>query len=260
MADESMRTVKLLIAFDGTDYCGWQRQKNGRSIQEEIERALSIICNSHTILHGAGRTDAGVHAEGMTAHFQTASRVGCGDLQKGLNSMLPGAVRIIEASEQPAEFHARFSALAKTYRYSVFTGPVMSPQQRLYSHHLPFELDRETMERCLEQLIGRHDFSSFETTGSRDRDNPNGRGAVRTIFRATLTEAEPSHLLFTYTGDGFLRHMVRNITGTILEAGKGKRSVDEFVELVKWRDRNLAGATAPACGLTLVRVHYQKDW
>lgn len=255
-----MRIVKLLIAFDGTHYCGWQRQKNGISIQQEIERALSIICNSDTILHGAGRTDAGVHAEGMAAHFQTASQVGCGDLQKGLNSMLPGAIRIVEITEQPADFHARFSALAKTYRYTVYTGPVLEPQRRLYTHHLPYELCGATMQRCLSQLIGRHDFSSFETAGSRDRNNPSGRGAVRTIFKATLTEPEQSYLELLYTGDGFLRHMVRNITGTILESGRGKRSVDEFVELLRCRDRNLAGATAPACGLTLVKVHYKRDW
>ncbi len=255
-----MRTVKLRIAFDGTGYCGWQRQKNGISIQEEIERALSLICNTEIILHGAGRTDAGVHALGMTAHFLTSSRVSCIALQKGLNSLLPGAIRIIEASDQPAEFHARFSALAKTYQYTIFTGRVLPPHRRLYSHHLPFALDLQRMRQCLETLVGTHDFSSFETAGSRDRNNRNGRGGVRTIFEAGLIEPEDSYVQLVFTGEGFLRHMVRNITGTVLEVGRGKRSVEEFVGILGCRDRNKAGATAPSCGLSLVKVHYRKDW
>ena len=255
-----MRTVKLLIAFDGTGYCGWQRQKNGLSIQEEIERALSIICNAEIILHGAGRTDAGVHARGMTAHFKTNSRVECIALEKGLNSLLPGAIRILEISDQPADFHARFSALAKTYRYTIFTGQVMPPDRRLYTHHLPFSLDLSIMEQCLDELLGPHDFSSFETTGSRDKNNTNGRGGVRTIYRARLIEPEEYIVQLQFTGDGFLRHMVRNITGTVLEVGRGKRTVEEFVQILRHKDRNLAGATAPSCGLSLVKVHYQKDW
>ncbi len=255
-----MRTVKLLIAFDGTDFCGWQRQKNGRSIQEEIERALSLICNAKTTLHGAGRTDAGVHAAGMTAHFHTLSQVAGRDLQKGLNSLLPGAIRILGVSEEPEHFHARFSALAKTYQYTIFTGPVLPPDKRLYTHHVPYRLCHSTMRSCLAELLGEHDFSSFETTGSRDRDKEGGRGAVRTMYRALLADLKDFYLQFTFTGDGFLRHMVRNITGTLIEAGRGKRSVEEFVEIFNGRDRNKAGATAPSCGLCLVKVHYQKDW
>lgn len=255
-----MRTVKLLISFDGTGYCGWQRQKNGLSIQEEIERALSLICNGDIILHGAGRTDAGVHALGMAAHFATASRVGCAELQKGLNSLLPGAIRIIEASDQPTDFHARFSALAKTYHYTIFSGEVLPPDRRLYTHHLRYELNLRGVKRCLAELVGSHDFSSFETAGSRDRNNTSGRGAVRTIYQAKLIEQEDSYLQLVLTGDGFLRHMVRNITGTVLEVGVGKRSVEEFVEILRCRNRNQAGATAPSCGLSLIKVHYQEDW
>lgn len=255
-----MRTIKLLIAFDGTDYCGWQRQKNGLSIQEEIERTLSIICNGEIILHGAGRTDAGVHALGMTAHFKTSSTVDCTALEKGLNSLLPGAIRIIEASDQPADFHARFSALAKTYHYTIFTGRVLPPHRRLYNHHLPFPLDLALMAQCLRELEGTHDFSSFETAGSRDKNNTNGRGGVRTIYRTDLEKPEDEYVQLILTGDGFLRHMVRNITGTVLEVGRGKRSVDEFVDILRCKDRNQAGATAPSCGLCLLKVHYQKDW
>ncbi len=255
-----MRTIKLLIAFDGTDYCGWQRKKNGLSIQEEIERALSIICNAEILLHGAGRTDAGVHARGMTAHFKTGSRVDCSALEKGLNSLLPGAIRILEASDQPADFHARFSALAKTYQFTIFTGQVMPPDWRLYVHHLPFKLDTPLIEKCLEELLGTHDFSSFETAGSRDRNNTHGRGGVRTIYRAQLIEPEEHIVQLRFTGDGFLRHMVRNITGTVLEVGRGKRTAEDFVEILRSKDRNQAGATAPSCGLSLVKVHYRKEW
>ena len=255
-----MRTVKLLIAFDGTGYCGWQRQKNGLSIQQQIERALSNICNADIILHGAGRTDAGVHALGMAAHFTTTSRVGCTALQKGLNSLLPGAIRVLETTDQPADFHARFSALAKTYRYTIFSGKVLPPNRRLYSHHLRCELDLSAVKRCLTEVVGTHDFSSFETAGSRDKNYTNGRGAVRTIFQAKLIEPENSCLHMVFTGDGFLRHMIRNIVGTVLEVGRGKRSVDEFVKILRSKDRSLAGTTAPSNGLHLLKVHYQTDW
>ncbi len=254
-----MRTVRMEIAFDGTDYCGWQRQKNGLSIQAAIEERLSIICDEKITLHGAGRTDAGVHAEGMTAHFKTNSTIHLTALRKGLNSLLPGAIRITSLRAAADDFHARFSALAKSYRYTVFTGEVMNPQQRHYVYHLPLRLCHETMHRCLGQLIGEHDFSSFETTGSRDKGR-GGRGAVRTIFNARLCEPAPDFLQFIYTGDGFLRHMVRNITGTILEVGRGKRSVQEFVDILEYRDRSRAGATAPSCGLCLVTVHYEINW
>ena len=156
-----MRTVKLLISFDGTGYCGWQRQKNGLSIQEEIERALSLICNGDIILHGAGRTDAGVHALGMAAHFATASRVGCAELQKGLNSLLPGAIRIIEASDQPTDFHARFSALARRYRYVIANTPV---RPALLGGQISWQrrsLDEEVMHVAGQYLLGEKDFSAF---------------------------------------------------------------------------------------------------
>jgi len=254
-----MRTVRMEIAFDGTDYCGWQRQKNGLSVQETIEQPLSAICNEKITLHGAGRTDAGVHAEGMAAHFRTTSTINPAALQKGLNSLLPGAIRIISLKDEEEGFHARFSALAKTYRYSVYHGEILIPQHRLYTHHLPFPLSRDTMHKCLEELVGEHDFSSFETTGSRDRDRA-GRGAVRTIYRCRLNEPEPDYLEYVFTGDGFLRHMIRNITGTIFEVGRGKRTVQEFVDILGYRDRKRAGTTAPSRGLCLVKVHYERDW
>lgn len=254
-----MRTIKLLISFDGTGFCGWQKQDNGASIQEELERTVSMICNRPTTVHGAGRTDAGVHAFGMTAHFRTHSRVSCSQLQKGLNSLLPRAVRILEAAIETDDFHARFSARAKTYRYSIFCGAVQCPTERLYCAHIPYSLSLAAMRDCLKVITGTHDFSSFETNGSRDKSQQ-GRGAVRTIFQALLTERKAYHYDFCFTGDGFLRHMVRNLTGTIIEVGRGKKTVEEFRTILKRRDRNEAGATASAHGLTLLKVHYQRDW
>jgi len=255
-----MHTIKLVISFDGTNYCGWQRQDNGPTIQEEIERAVSLICNTATAVHGAGRTDAGVHALGMTAHFQTDCRIELKSLIKGLNSLLPDAIRILEVTGKSPEFHSRFSARAKTYRYAVYNGTIECPIRRLYRTHLPFALSTSAIRSCLEIITGTHDFGSFEAAGSRDKNHLKGRGAVRTLFSAELREAEPDLLHFIFTGDGFLRHMVRNIVGTVLEVGQGKRSIEEFKLLMSQRDRNLAGATAPARGLTLMAVHYGDNW
>ncbi|MEE4313755.1 MAG: tRNA pseudouridine(38-40) synthase TruA [Desulfofustis sp.] len=255
-----MRTIKLVIAYDGTGYCGWQRQTNGPSIQQEIERAASIICNRQITVHGAGRTDAGVHAVGMTAHFSIATTLSCRALHKGLNALLPEDIRILAAQDEATGFHARFSALAKTYRYTFFTGPVLCPLRRLTTYHLPYPVSLEAITVCLETICGTHDFSSFETTGSRDKSRTSGRGAIRTIFRATIEEADPGFFQLLITGDGFLRHMVRNLAGTLLEVGRDKRDADEFSAILQARDRNLAGATAPAHGLTLLKVHYRYDW
>jgi len=255
-----MRTIKLVIAYDGTGYCGWQRQANGPSIQQEIERAAGIICNQQITVHGAGRTDAGVHALGMTAHFTMTGSLSCRALHKGLNALLPGNIRILAAEDEATDFHARFSALAKSYRYAFFTGSVLCPLRRLTTAHIPYTVSPEAITACLQIISGTHDFSSFETTGSRDKSRTSGRGAVRTIFRATIEETEPGLFHLSVTGDGFLRHMVRNLAGTVLEVGRGKRQVHDFSGILQARDRNRAGATAPAHGLTLLAVHYHRDW
>jgi tRNA pseudouridine38-40 synthase len=254
-----MRTLKLVISFDGTDYSGWQRQDNGITVQEEIERCVSLICNAPLSVHGAGRTDAGVHALGMAAHFQTRSSVSCADMIKGLNSLLPRAIRVIALSEKPDDFHARFSACAKTYRYAIYTGPIHCPTRRLYTTHIPYELKIQTLHNCLEMITGTHDFSSFENTGSRDKSNSGGRGAVRTIHRTWLEQPDGNEIHLFLTGDGFLRHMVRNLVGTILEVARGKREEAELQTILTARDRNIAGTTAPPQGLTLMRVHYTSE-
>lgn len=252
-----MRTVKLLIAFDGTGYCGWQRQKNGPTIQAEIEHAVSIICNSSITVHGAGRTDAGVHALGMSAHFQTTSAVPDDKLTKGLNALLPPQIRVLEAIVRPDDFHARYWATGKTYRYSFFTGTIQCPMQRRYVSHYPCVLSPDAIQSSLEAVTGTHDFSSFETSGTRDKTIATGRGATRTIFKAEFEQSEPelNHLFFS--GDGFLRHMVRNLAGTIIEVGQGKRTIEGFEKILNSRDRQQAGPTAPAHGLTLISVDYK---
>ncbi len=251
-----MRNIKLLIAYDGTSFSGWQKQKNADTIQQEIETALTRITNAAVTLHGAGRTDAGVHARGMTASFQTQSAIPLFQLQKGLNSMLPFSIRIMDAEEMEMNFHARFSARAKTYHYSFDTGPVQSPLSRLYSVHISHPLNLANMQECLDFICCTHDFASFEATGSRDRTIPGGRGSIRTLSRAELTQRGENSYRFTFTGDGFLRHMVRNIVGTVLDTGRGKTTVAEFREIVRKKDRSCAGATAPAHGLVLHKVYY----
>lgn len=251
-----MRVVKLTLSYDGTGYCGWQRQENGPTIQEELERAVSLICNSHTNVHGAGRTDAGVHALGMTAHFHTASNISCFRLQKGLNALLPAQIRINDVADKDETFHARFSACLKTYRYAIFTGEIQCPSKRLYTAHYPVALSLSKMRDCLTTITGTHDFASFETSGSRDKTRVTGRGAVRTIFNASLEQPAPDLIHLFFSGDGFLRHMVRNLSGTIIEIGRGKSSVESFKEILYSRDRQKAGATAPAHGLTLMAVQY----
>ncbi|MGW8193157.1 MAG: tRNA pseudouridine(38-40) synthase TruA, partial [Desulforhopalus sp.] len=222
----------------------------------EIEAVLSRMTCEEICLHGAGRTDAGVHAENMVAHFFTCSSIPCEDLLRGLNSLLPGAIRIYSAEQVSGEFHARFSATGKSYRYALFTGPVLPPDIRFYSLHVTAKLDLHSMRECLSVLEGTHDFSSFENSGTRDKTILSGRGGVRTIFAAELVEHSASQLFFRFTGDGFLRNMVRNLVGTLLEVGRNKISVEEFKKILQAQKRSLGGPTAPAQGLFLERVFY----
>lgn len=251
-----MRNIRLLIAYDGTGYCGWQRQKHDVTIQSEIEDRLIAMTGEQVVLHGAGRTDAGVHAEGMVANFHTGSRIPCPAFSSGLNSMLPAAIKILAADEVDESFHARFSARGKHYLYRLCCGAVQMPQQRLYSLHHPAAIDIPAVRACLSMLKGTHDFASFENTGSRDKTIPAGRGSVRTLFTADLDVRSQHDYEFIFIGDGFLRQMVRNIMGTLLEVGRRKRSVDGFRQTLLSRDRTAAGPAAPARGLTLKEVLY----
>lgn len=255
----TQRNIRLCIAFDGTGYSGWQRQSKDSTIQGTIENSLSVMTQSPVTLHGAGRTDAGVHAHGMIANFHTDSSVPCPGIQKGLNSMLPSNIRILKVQEVPSDFHSRFDATGKTYRYDIFTGKVQLPTERLYIVHFPCKLDTDKIKMCLKYIEGTHDFTSFEGSGSRDTSVLSGRGAVRTLFKTCFTPVPTKNETwsFHFTGDGFLRHMVRNLVGTLIEVGKEKKTPDDFISILQKRDRRLAGPTAPAHGLVLEKVFYE---
>lgn len=255
------RNIRLVIAYDGTNFCGWQRQRNGPTIQEALEKTLGIITQETVQIHGAGRTDAGVHALGMVAHFTTTATMPASAFVKGPNSMLPKDIRILDAVDVPADFHARFSAQGKTYRYDFFTGAIQPPTERLYRTHFPCSFDPNRLHPSLDLLIGTHDFSSFEAVGSRDRTLTTGRMAVRTLFQAQclVDPAHPEHFSFRFAGDGFLRYMVRNLVGTLLWVGTDRLSTEQFQDILAAKNRERAAPTAPACGLFLERVHYEES-
>ncbi len=257
-----MRNTKLLISFDGTDFCGWQRQKDLHlpTVQGVIEDTLAVICNQPIALHGAGRTDSGVHALGMVANFLTSSEITCYGLQKGLNSLLPEAIRILAVEDVDHDFHARKSARAKTYCYYFSIAPVVLATSRLYVTSLTGPFDFDEVRKCLRSLLGSHDFSSFEATGSRDKSRTSGRGAVRTIWEAALLQDQnPQQFKLVLRGDGFLRKMVRNIVGTLFEVGQGRMNAEQFHQALEAKDRNQAGPTAPACGLFLNHIEYDGE-
>ncbi len=251
-----MRKICLTIAYDGTEYSGWQKQNHARTIQGDIEEKLAQLCQEKISLHGAGRTDAGVHADGMTAHFENNSRLSPEDFQRALNSMLPGAIRIIKAQQASPDFHSRFNAKGKVYIYTLYTGSIMPVDKRLYMLHQAKPLNDKQVNQCLQFLVGNHDFSSFENSGSRDKSCTLGRGAVRTLTTAEFAQTDKEIWEFTFVGDGFLKNMVRNIVGSALEVGRGHKTVSWFHQALKAKDRAAAGPTAPAHGLKLSRVLY----
>lgn len=254
-----LRNIRLLIAYDGSNYRGWQRQLQGETtIQGELERRLTLLCGEPVTVHGAGRTDTGVHALGMVAHFQTTATMPVVAFFKGLNSMLPADIRILGAEEAPSDFHSRFNTLGKTYRYDFFTGAVQVPSTRLYRAHLPGGFVPERLQAGLELLIGTHDFSSFERAGSRDKSASEGRGAIRTLSQVQCFPQLgcADCWSFRLTGDGFLRQMVRIVAGTLIEMGQGKRPVEDLAAILAAGDRAEAGLTAPACGLFLEKIYY----
>ena len=200
------RRIKLTLAFDGTAYSGWQRQRTQATVQGVLEEKISNLTGERISLHGAGRTDAGVHALAMVAHFDIAATIPCRAFKYGLNSMLPQDIRVLQADEVEVDFHARRSAVGKCYFYQFCQTEVMLPTARLYWVGIKKKLNMDLMEKCLPFIIGCHDFSTFEAAGSRDVTRP-GRGANRRIFSARFDDKSDGKYRFTICGDGFLRHM-----------------------------------------------------
>jgi tRNA pseudouridine38-40 synthase len=244
-----MRNLKLVIEYDGTHYQGWQSQKNGLTIQDVLEEALSKILNQKIRLNGSGRTDSGAHALGQVANFKTESTLDMSALLKGTNSLLPPDILIKSIEEAPENFHARFSAESRIYEYRIWNAPQPSVFYRSYSWWVQTPLDVEVMHQAALYLIGWHDFSSFQGA---DHEKVSPEREVREVaFRY-----EGPEVIFFIQANAFLRHMVRNIIGTLVEVGKGKMSHQEFVEIVEALDRTKAGKTAPAQGLFLKEVRY----
>jgi len=245
-----MRNIKLLIEYDGTNYHGWQIQPNVVSIQETIESRLGIITQEKIKLIGSGRTDAGVHAIGQVANFFTNTRLELINIQRGLNSLLPSDIAINEMWEMGDDFHSRYSAKSKIYRYVILNQDFPSPLCRSFSWFIHFNLDIYKMERAIQCLTGRHDFSSFRASGC------NSHNPVREVFSVSLDKGPHGLIVFEIEANGFLKQMVRNIVGTMVGVGRGKIDVNKFEEIFRDKDRKKAGITAPSRGLFLVTVKY----
>ena len=247
------RWLKLTVAYDGTAYAGWQMQPAEPTVQAAIEAAWREITREELRVTAAGRTDAGVHALGQVVGVVTESQLPTGDLHRGLNAVLPEDVAVIAVDEAREGFHATHDAVGKTYQYQIHTGRTPDVFNRLYAWHYPHELDVATMHEAAQALVGRHDFSSFESVGS---ERPS---SVRTISRLTVQRGTgdlANRVTIEVSGDGFLYNMVRAIVGTLVEVGRGSRDVRWPGDVLAQRDRRLAGQTAPPHGLFLVRVDY----
>ncbi|NQT32681.1 MAG: tRNA pseudouridine(38-40) synthase TruA [Candidatus Omnitrophica bacterium] len=244
-----MRTIKLTISYDGTNYRGWQLQKNGWTLQAEIEKAIKKVFKKHHRLYAAGRTDTGVHARGQVAHFKTAGTVPAGKIKTALNSFLPEDIAIIKSEEVPGDFHARFNAKKKHYRYYITTSRKRDPFGERYLWRIPYDLDVSLMRSEARKLLGTHDFRSFQASEKKERSS------VRRITKIDIKK-NGSQISIDIEADGFLYNMVRNIVGTLVDIGRGYSPPGSMQKILKSKDRREAGPTAPAKGLFLAEVKY----
>jgi tRNA pseudouridine38-40 synthase len=268
-----MRNIRLVISYDGTDFSGWQVQPNVPTIQGTIAEAIRILTGEKVNLCGSGRTDAGVHALNQVANFETNSDIPCKNLVKALNNLLPPTIRVKNASQVPLSFHARHAARSKTYRYRILQTPVCSPFLARFVCHYPYFLDYTRMAEAAKYFAGQHNFASFAGSGGlivrQGRGEPHkehvhknsalagNSGMVRTIFTSrVLWRPRSSMLIYEVQGSGFLHHMVRNMVGTLIEVGRGRLEPWDVPKIMTACDRALAGPTAPASGLFLVKVEY----
>ena len=243
----SMQNYKLVLAYDGTDFRGWQRQPEERTVQGAVEEAIFKITRKRTAVHGAGRTDAGVHALGQAADFGSATRLAESDLFRALNAVLPWDVRVISLEKARPDFHARKSAKSKVYQYRIVRSRQVSPFDFRYALHWPYPLDLRAMRAAAPLFTRRADFTAFSSNRER---NP-----VRTVRRSEIRK-KGDEVVYTIEARGFLRYMVRTIVGTLLEIGAGKMGPEDVEEIFRRKERLLAGPTAPAKGLCLIRVDY----
>jgi len=250
MADPEIKTFKLTIEYDGSAYHGWQCQKNIPTIQAAIETALATMTGQHARIRGSGRTDAGVHARGQVASFECCTRLDAEAFQHGLNSLLPPDIVICDCRLVDNRFHAQYDAQSKRYRYRIVNQPLPLAIGRQYVWWIRRPLDLDAMQQACACLAGRHDFKAFEGSGSPRRHS------LRTIYEAELTRGRHNRIEFYIRGSGFLKFMVRNIVGTLVEIGLGKYPATECQSILNSRDRGRAGQTAPACGLCLLEVFY----
>jgi tRNA pseudouridine38-40 synthase len=251
-----MRNLKLVIAYDGTDFHGWQRQPNFPTVQALLEEFICQVIDESVAVHGSGRTDAGAHASGQVANFKTARRIPCSNLRLALNRALPPTVRIRSVEEVAEDFHARYSVRSKTYRYRILQATVCPPFLWRYVHQIEHPLDIARMSQAAAAFLGEHDFTSFAACEGEDK-NGEKESRVRKILSSGFQYNHRLRLLtFEIRGSGFLYHMVRNLVGTLVQVGSGKRSPQDMTQILASRDRRLAGPTAPARGLCLVRVEY----
>ena len=264
------RNLKLTLAYDGTDFNGWQIQPGLPTVQGTLAESVERITGEKVLPQGSGRTDAGVHALGQVASFAIGSPIPARGLMIALNDTLPSSIRVTSVEEVDAGFHARHSAKAKSYRYRIFRGDVCPPFVARYVFHDPYPMDEQAIIKATESIVGRHDFTSFAASdpdrsariaaAGADNDNNDDEGPtapsnIRTIYSA-LWARTADELSFTVRGDGFLHHMVRNLVGTLLQVGKGSLQVNDLVSILEARERSAAGPTAVASGLYLMSVEY----
>lgn len=246
-----MKNIKLILEYDGTNYHGWQSQRGSgkATIQETLEQAIEPLAGERCVIHSSGRTDAGVHAVGHVANFTTAHAMPASAWRHALNSLLPADIRVVASSEVPVDFHARYSAIGKQYKYLLLHRDAPSALYRHYAWHIDRALNLGAMRRAASLLVGSHDFSAFRSAGC------GAASPVRNITRIVIGKSR-DFIEISLEADAFLMHMARAITGTLVEAGLGRFSVHDVESILKSRDRSQAGRTAPAQGLYLVKVYY----
>jgi tRNA pseudouridine38-40 synthase len=246
------RRIRLVVEYDGSELCGWQRQTNGPSVQGHLEAALAALLQAPTSVTGASRTDAGVHARGQVAAFSTERDIPPVGIRRGLNTLLPPAIAIVDAAEVDPEFHPRYSATGKHYRYQLLVRRDRAPRWETRAWHRPGSLDLAALAEASSALIGAHDFAAFRATGC------SAKTTRREVSSITVSGAgEPDLVAIDVRGTAFLRHMVRIMVGTLVEVAEGRFPVAQVAEILASRDRARAGQTAPAHGLELIEVFYE---